>query len=269
MATYEREMSFSLLRGLICTFTPVALILFFETLYFAFGYDYQLSEAFATSSEYMRSWYRLYPVYLLSAHFFIFLATIAYRRRLINWWAQIITLTGLSFAALALYLTFRSDNSINFPFPNTPLSRADGQRQANQAPRRPNLLSGIHPTTAQPVVQVLPDANGNYLVQATSGSSSFVFSVAPQYEITTIAYERLSEFSRFQCTPVQYTTPSGLVDACSMTIPELAVAGIRATHVPAVFISTVSDRSFLGRDLLTVIGYRRDAQAIFLGRPPT
>mgnify|MGYP001242802015 CR=1 FL=1 len=265
MITYERNMSFSLLRGVICTLAPLAFLFVVVWMYLVFAYDDTYLDAMRTASEEIRSWYRTYPVYILPAHFFVFLATVVYRRRIVNWWAQLVAITGLTFIALLGYYTFNPHKTPSLLKPQDSAAAPDQIKVPSGPPPRPNLLKGMH-TSSEPSVSLQPDADGTFKVTARALRSNLVFTLEPRSDITTIAYERLQEFASLPCTPFQLPTGSGSVDACSMTVPELNVGGIRVLQANVVFVSTISGRSFLGRDLLTTIGYRRDNQSVKLGR---
>lgn len=265
MITYERNMSVSLLRGVICTLAPLAFVFVVVWMYLVFAYDDAYQEAFRTATGEIRAWYRSYPLYILPAHFFVFLATVVYRRRIVNWWAQLVAITGVSFIALLAYYTFNPGRTPSLlKLQDAEVAAAQPRAYAGP-PARPNLLHGLHAST-HPVVQLQPDSDGTYKVNARALRSSLVFTLEPRSDITTIGYERLAEFSSLPCTAFQLPTGSGSVDACSMTVPELTIAGIRILQANVVFVSSISGRSYLGRDLLTYIGYRRDGASVTLGR---
>lgn len=265
MMTYERNMSVSLLRGLICTTAPLAFIFIVAGMYFAFAYDYPYAEAFSTASQEVRWWYRTYPIYILPAHFFVFLATIVYRKRLVNWWAQLVAITGISFVALLVYYTINPGQTPSILLPHEARELHQAAPKPAGPPPRPNLLGGMR-SPSQRTVEIQPDADGFYRVNARALASPVAFTLEPRSDITTIAYDKLREFSSLPCAPFQLPTGNGSVDACSMTIPDLNVGGISLVQVNVVFVSTILDRSYLGRDVLTALGYRRESQTVFLGK---
>lgn len=266
MITYERNMSVSLLRGVICTLAPLAFLFVVVWMYLVFAYDDSYRDAMHTASDEIRSWYRTYPIYILPAHFFVFLATVVYRRRIVNWWAQLVAITGVTFIALLGYYTLNPHKTPSLlKLQETTGAAPEQVKVPSGPPPRPNLLKGMHAPQV-PAVSLQQDADGTFKVNARALRSNLVFTLEPRSDITTIAYERLQEFASIACTPFQLPTGSGSVDACSMTIPELHVGGIRVVQANVVFVSTITGRSYLGRDLLTTIGYRRDNQSVTLGR---
>lgn len=234
-------------------------------MYLVFAYDDTYRDAMRTASDEIRSWYRTYPLYILPAHFFVFLATVVYRRRIVNWWAQLVAITGVTFIALLGYYTFNPHKTPSLLKLQETAATTEQPRVPSGPPPRPNLLKGLH-ASHEPSVSLQPDSDGTFKVNARALNANLVFTLEPRSDITTIAYERLQDFSSLPCTPFQLPTGAGSVDACSMTVPELNVGGIRVLQANVVFVSTISGRSFLGRDLLTAIGYRRDQNLVLLGR---
>jgi hypothetical protein len=264
MIAYERNLSFSLLRGLICTTAPLAVVFVAAAMYFAFAYDYPYTDAFSTASKEVRWWYRTFPLYILSSHAFVFLATIFYRRRLVNWWAQIVAITGVCFIALLGYYTLNPGKTPAILLPHEAREALNSQPKASPPPPSPNLLSGVA-STVKPRIEVLPDSSGMYTVNARSLSADITFILDPRADFTTIAYERLADFSAYPCQQFQLPTGNGPVEACSMNLPELNINGLVLRHVNVVFVSTLLTHSYLGRDSLTALGFKRGANSILLG----